>query len=294
MQAIRVVFLGAVDEGKSSLLGRLLVEAKVLKQDELESVRVDSDQLDLSLFTDGLSIERSERKTVDASYRYLRLNETPHIWIDAPGHLEYLPNAIGAATQAQVAVVVISAARAKETTLPTMTCHHLNVIKTLGIEEVLFVVNKMDLVKDDPLPAIQALVTKAIDLSDIRYRYFTVSATDTTKSITPLLEYLRLLSPNKKPFTEVTNQVTVRVMSLVDDLDLNSPNLQFIQVGALGAQGTAFNVKENGILKRYQSAVETLVLSTPLYTTSYKKDTGLGGVLIINENQEIQAIGTVI
>lgn len=140
---------GSVDDGKSTLLGRLLYDAGVLPDDQIEALKRDSqrlhgesNELDFSLLTDGLDVERQQGITIDVAYRYFRSASRSFIVADCPGHEQYTRNMATGASRADLAVVLVDA---RKGVLP-QTRRHTYLCALLGIRKVIFAVNKMDLV----------------------------------------------------------------------------------------------------------------------------------------------------
>jgi sulfate adenylyltransferase large subunit len=145
---LRFATIGSVDDGKSTLIGRLLHDAKGLLQDQLDAVATSSasrghDGLDLSLVTDGLRAEREQGITIDVAYRYFATPRRTFIVGDNPGHAQYTRNMATGASTAEVAVVLVDARNG----LTTQTRRHVTVAALLGIHQFAICVNKMDLVE---------------------------------------------------------------------------------------------------------------------------------------------------
>jgi len=144
---LRIVFAGSVDDGKSTLLGRLFYDADQIYEDQLEALKRASNateeaDLDLSLYTDGLESEREQKITIDVAYRYFNLGKRRLIIADVPGHEQYTRNMVTGASNANVALIL---ADARKGLLP-QSKRHMFIAALLGIPHVLVVVNKMDLV----------------------------------------------------------------------------------------------------------------------------------------------------
>lgn len=153
---VRFVTIGSVDDGKSTLIGRLLHDAHGLYQDQLDAVRrasvrgstrgaESSSEIDFSLFTDGLVAEREQGITIDVAYRYFATDKRKFIIADTPGHVQYTRNMATGASTADVAVILIDA---RLGVLP-QTRRHAHIAALLGIPHVIACVNKMDLVDFD-------------------------------------------------------------------------------------------------------------------------------------------------
>ena len=146
-QLLRFATIGSVDDGKSTLIGRLLYDAKGLFDDQVDAVaattqRRGQEGLDLSLVTDGLRAEREQGITIDVAYRYFATPTRSFIIGDNPGHAEYTRNMATGASTADLAVVLVDA----RTGLLEQTRRHLAVAATIGIRHLVLAVNKMDLV----------------------------------------------------------------------------------------------------------------------------------------------------
>jgi len=141
---------GSVDDGKSTLIGRLLFDTKTILTDTLSQIEKTSQKrgmtaLDLSLITDGLQAEREQGITIDVAYRYFSTGTRKYIIADAPGHEQYTRNMVTAASTAQVAIILIDARKG----ILTQTKRHTFLTKLVGIKHILVAVNKMDLVDYD-------------------------------------------------------------------------------------------------------------------------------------------------
>jgi sulfate adenylyltransferase subunit 1 len=158
---VRFITAGSVDDGKSTLIGRLLYDTKSILVDQLESLsktkhaRVTSSDagVDLALLTDGLEAEREQGITIDVAYRYFSTPKRKFIVADAPGHVQYTRNLVTGASQSDVAVILVDASRVDLTTSPAtllaQTKRHAAIVHLLGLRHVVFAVNKMDLFNFD-------------------------------------------------------------------------------------------------------------------------------------------------
>ncbi|MGE0350972.1 sulfate adenylyltransferase subunit 1 [Hydrogenophaga sp.] len=152
--ALRLITCGSVDDGKSTLIGRLLVDSKAVLQDHLAGVQRQG-QTDLALLTDGLSAEREQGITIDVAYRYFSTEARKFIIGDAPGHEQYTRNMVTAASSADAAVVLVDATKlnwadAALDLLPQTRRHSL-LLKLLRVPSVVFAVNKLDAVDDSAM-----------------------------------------------------------------------------------------------------------------------------------------------
>ena len=147
-ELVRLVIIGSVDDGKSTLIGRLLYETSALYDDQIEQVRRASkngDPIDFSLFTDGLKAEREQGITIDVAYRFFETTLRKFILADTPGHAQYTRNMATGASTADAAVILIDA---RLGVLP-QTRRHAAIAALLGIPRLAVAVNKMDLVGFD-------------------------------------------------------------------------------------------------------------------------------------------------
>ena len=140
---------GSVDDGKSTLIGRLLFESQQLYSDQLAALEADSrkfgtrgDELDYALIMDGLSAEREQGITIDVAYRYFSTSRRKFIVADAPGHEQYTRNMVTGASTADCAVILLDARNG----IVTQTRRHTHLVALLGIRHAVLAVNKMDLV----------------------------------------------------------------------------------------------------------------------------------------------------
>ena len=150
--ALRFLTCGSVDDGKSTLIGRLLVDSRAVLQDQLASVQR-SGQADLALLTDGLQAEREQGITIDVAYRYFNTATRKFVIADAPGHEQYTRNMVTAASSADAAVVLVDATKLRwQDAIPALlpqTRRHALLARLLRVPSIVFAVNKLDAV-DQP------------------------------------------------------------------------------------------------------------------------------------------------
>ena len=144
---LRFLTCGSVDDGKSTLIGRLLFDSKTILADTLSAIEHTSkkrgmDAIDLSLLTDGLQAEREQGITIDVAYRYFTTGTRKYIIADAPGHEQYTRNMVTAASTADLAIILIDARRG----VLTQTRRHSYLTHLVGIPHLIVAINKMDLV----------------------------------------------------------------------------------------------------------------------------------------------------
>ena len=152
--ALKFITCGSVDDGKSTLIGRLLVDTKAVLQDHLAGVQR-SGETDLALLTDGLSAEREQGITIDVAYRYFNTEARKFIIGDAPGHEQYTRNMVTAASSADAAVVLVDAIKLdwKNPSLELLpqTRRHSLLVNLLRVPSIVFAINKLDAVDDAAL-----------------------------------------------------------------------------------------------------------------------------------------------
>ena len=144
---LRFTTAGSVDDGKSTLIGRLLYDSKSIFEDQLEAVESASSQkgidgTDLSLLTDGLKAEREQGITIDVAYRYFATPKRKFIIADTPGHEEYTRNMATGASNSDVGIILVDASKG----ILDQTKRHTFILSLFGIENIIVTINKMDLV----------------------------------------------------------------------------------------------------------------------------------------------------
>jgi len=165
---LRLLTAGSVDDGKSTLIGRLLFDSKKLYDDQLTALERDSkrvgnagDSIDYALLLDGLKAEREEGITIDVAYRYFSTNKRKFIIADTPGHEQYTRNMITGGSTANLAIILIDARKG----VITQTRRHTFLVSLLGIKHIVLAVNKMDLVNFDK-KVFDAIVNDYLMLTD--------------------------------------------------------------------------------------------------------------------------------
>ncbi|AMG30316.1 sulfate adenylyltransferase subunit CysN [Grimontia hollisae] len=174
---LRLLTCGSVDDGKSTLIGRLLFDTKLIFEDHLTSLHKDNarvgnagEALDLALLVDGLQSEREQGITIDVAYRYFSTEKRKFIIADCPGHEQYTRNMATGASNCELAIVMVDARKG----LLTQTRRHSYIVSQLGIRHVVVAVNKMDLVDFDQtvFERIQAdyqTMANQLGIHDVRY-----------------------------------------------------------------------------------------------------------------------------
>ncbi|MEA3123716.1 MAG: sulfate adenylyltransferase subunit 1, partial [Caballeronia sp.] len=153
---LRFITAGSVDDGKSTLIGRLLFDSKAVLSDQLSALsraknkRTVGDEIDLSLLTDGLEAEREQGITIDVAYRYFATAKRKFIIADTPGHEQYTRNMVTGASTAHAAIILVDATRVTlkdgVAQLLPQTVRHSAIVKLLGLQHVIVAINKMDLI----------------------------------------------------------------------------------------------------------------------------------------------------
>src|SRR5210317_1573777 len=175
MELLRFTTAGSVDDGKSTLIGRLLYDSKSIFEDQVEQIEATSkkkglEHVDLSLFTDGLKDEREQGITIDVAYRYFATPKRKFIIADTPGHVQYTRNMVTGASTANLALILVDARKG----VIEQTKRHTFIASLLQIPHVFVCINKMDLVDYD-----QAAYNKVVkeysdfagklDVKDVRF-----------------------------------------------------------------------------------------------------------------------------
>ena len=150
MDLLRFTTAGSVDDGKSTLIGRLLYDSKSVFEDQMEAVEISSRQhgdenVNLALLTDGLRAEREQGITIDVAYRYFATPKRKFIIADTPGHIQYTRNMVTGASTANLAIILVDARNG----VVEQTCRHSFIANLLRIQHIVVCVNKMDLVEFD-------------------------------------------------------------------------------------------------------------------------------------------------
>jgi sulfate adenylyltransferase subunit 1 len=176
-ELLRFITCGSVDDGKSTLIGRLLHDSKMIFEDQLASVAEDSkkvgtqgDEIDLALLVDGLQSEREQGITIDVAYRYFSTEKRKFIIADTPGHEQYTRNMATGASTCDLAIILIDARKGVQ----TQTRRHSFICSLLGIKHIIVAVNKMDLVdySQERYKKIQEeylSLAGSLDIPDIRF-----------------------------------------------------------------------------------------------------------------------------
>ena len=173
---LRFITCGSVDDGKSTLIGRMLYESHMLFDDQLSSLKADSkkvgtqgEEIDFALLVDGLAAEREQGITIDVAYRFFSTDKRKYIVADTPGHEEYTRNMATGASTADVAIILVDA----EQGVLTQTRRHSFIVSMVGVKKVLLAINKLDLVNyseeiyDKIVSDYQEFAQTALDIESI-------------------------------------------------------------------------------------------------------------------------------
>lgn len=186
-EILRFITCGSVDDGKSTLIGRLLYDSKMIFEDQLASIEKDSkksgttgDKIDLALLVDGLASEREQGITIDVAYRFFSTDKRKFIIADTPGHEQYTRNMATGASTADVAIILIDARQG----ILTQTKRHSYIASLLGIKNLIVAINKMDLVdfSQERFESIkkdyQEIIPNLPYSEEINFNYIPISALD--------------------------------------------------------------------------------------------------------------------
>ena len=244
---LRFITCGSVDDGKSTVIGRLLYESKMLFEDQLAAIEADSKKwgtqggdIDFALLVDGLSAEREQGITIDVAYRFFSTDRRKFIVADTPGHEQYTRNMVTGASTADVAVILVDARKG----ILTQTRRHSYLVSLIGIRKVVLAINKMDLVDfseqvfrdiDDAYRAFAAQIGLA-DITSIPLSGLKGDNMTSPSERTPWYH-----GPTLMGFLETTDIEDNRLQSAPFRLPVqwvNRPNLDFRGFCGLVASGT--------------------------------------------------------
>jgi sulfate adenylyltransferase subunit 1 len=222
IELLRFTTAGSVDDGKSTLIGRLLYDSKSIFQDQLDAVETSSknkgfDYVDLSLLTDGLKSEREQGITIDVAYRYFATPKRKFIVADTPGHIQYTRNMVTGASTANLAIILIDARKG----MLEQTHRHSFIASLLRIPHAIVCVNKMDLVNysEDVYNKIVAdfkAFSSRLDISDIQFIPISALAGDNVVNKSENMDWY-------KGSTLMYNLETVHISSDYNHIDCRFP-----------------------------------------------------------------------
>ena len=219
MDLLRFTTAGSVDDGKSTLIGRLLYDSKSIFEDQLESIEKSSElrgygYVNLALLTDGLKAEREQGITIDVAYRYFATPKRKFIIADTPGHIQYTRNMVTGASTANLAIILVDARHG----LVEQTYRHSFIASLLQIRHIIICVNKMDLVNysEDVFKQIKEnyeKFSKKLSVTDIHY--IPISALHGDNVVEK--------SSNMPWYTGLTLMQTLETVQIEKDIDINNP-----------------------------------------------------------------------
>lgn len=214
-EILRFITCGSVDDGKSTLIGRLLYDSKMIFEDQLSSIIKDSkkygttgDKMDLALLVDGLASEREQGITIDVAYRFFATNKRKFIIADTPGHEQYTRNMATGASTADLAVILIDARKG----VLTQTKRHSYITALLGIQNIVVAINKMDLVDfsqkrfNEIMQEYQDIIKYLPHSQNISFQYIPISALDGDNILT---NSQKCSWYNGKPLMEILNTTPI-------------------------------------------------------------------------------------
>ncbi|BCX89828.1 bifunctional enzyme CysN/CysC [Methylomarinovum tepidoasis] len=267
-ELLRFLTCGSVDDGKSTLIGRLLHDTQMIYEDQLKSLKRDSErmgttgeELDLALLVDGLQAEREQGITIDVAYRYFSTDKRKFIIADTPGHEQYTRNMATGASTCELAVILIDARKG----VLTQTRRHSFIVSLLGIKHIVVAVNKMDLMDWDQqvfdrIRTDYLTLAERLELSDVRF--IPVSALKGDNVVNP--------SANMPWYTGPTLLEVLETVEIAKDRNLedfrfpvqyvNRPHLDFrgfsgTLAGGIVRPGDAITVLPSGQTSRVKEIV---------------------------------------
>ena len=273
-EILRFITCGSVDDGKSTLIGRLLYDSKMIFEDQLASIEKDSkksgttgDKIDLALLVDGLASEREQGITIDVAYRFFSTDKRKFIIADTPGHEQYTRNMATGASTADLAIILIDARQG----VLTQTKRHSFIASLLGIKNLIVAINKMDLVdfSQERFEAIkkdyQEIIPNLPHNSDITFSYIPISALDGDNivSISPKCSWYKGL-----PLMGLLDTLPIH-KDANDDFRLpvqyvNRPHLNFRGFSGTIASGKISVGDEITVLPSYKTSVVKSIVSNDI------------------------------
>ena len=284
-QLLRLLTCGNVDDGKSTLIGRLLHDSKMIYEDQLEAIQKDSktqgttgDTVDLALLVDGLQAEREQGITIDVAYRYFSTAKRKFIIADTPGHEQYTRNMVTGASNCDLALVLIDARKGMQ----VQTFRHSYLVSLLGLKHLVVVVNKMDLVdfsepvfnqiREDYLAFAQSLTASTqLKLPELHFIPLSALQGDNVVNASPALNWYQGL-PLMALLESLDVQPPIAAQTLRFPVQyVNRPNLNFrgycgtLAAGKLSV-GDAIKALPSGATSR----VKSLITANKMLTSENK------------------------
>lgn len=290
---VRFMTAGSVDDGKSTLIGRLLLDSRSLMQDQIGALAGEGDDLDLASLTDGLEAERAQGITIDVAYRYFATPRTSFVIADAPGHEQYTRNMVTAASVSDVAVIVVDAVRFDGVALLPQTRRHAAIVALMGLD-VIVAVNKMDLVewskaKFDAICQAFRAATEALGASAIAFVPISAKAGDNVVTrgragwyAGPTLIEVLEATPARASRTEAPLRLPVQLVLRDGDARLYAGRLESgtVRIGDEVAVGvSAFPAKVASISVSGRTAAQAVAGDSVTLTLAEERDLGPGGVI---------------
>ncbi|EAR62439.1 sulfate adenylyltransferase subunit CysN [Neptuniibacter caesariensis] len=234
-ELLRFLTCGSVDDGKSTLIGRLLHDSKMIYEDQLAAIQKDNErvgnageELDLALLVDGLAAEREQGITIDVAYRYFSTSKRKFIIADTPGHEQYTRNMATGASTCDLAIILIDARHGVQ----VQTKRHSFIVSQLGIKHTIVAINKMDLVdfseeRFEEIKADYIEFSKQLDLPDIQFVPISALKGDNVVSLSESMGWYQ-----GEPLMETLETVEIANDQNFDELRfpvqyVNRPNLDF-------------------------------------------------------------------
>jgi bifunctional enzyme CysN/CysC len=267
-ELLRFLTCGSVDDGKSTLIGRLLHDSKMIYEDQLAAIKSENarvgnagEELDLALLVDGLQAEREQGITIDVAYRYFSTAERKFIIADTPGHEQYTRNMATGASTCDLAIILIDARYGVQ----VQTKRHSFIVSLLGLKHTIVAINKMDLVefseaRYEQIKADYLAFTADLDLPDIQFVPLSALKGDNVVNPSEHMPWYKGL-----PLMETLNTVKIARDKNVEDLRfpvqyVNRPNLNFrgycgTLTSGIVKPGDAVTVLPSGKSSRVKSIV---------------------------------------
>lgn len=290
-ELLRLLTCGSVDDGKSTLIGRLLHDSQMIYEDQLEAIKKDSvksgtneGEIDLALLVDGLQAEREQGITIDVAYRYFSTSKRKFIIADTPGHEQYTRNMATGASTADLAIILIDARHG----VLTQTKRHSFIASLLGIKHVVVAINKMDIVdyseeRYNEIKADYLAFSEQLNLEDIRFVPLSALKGTNVVSNSELTPWF-----TGQPLMDILETVAVANDKNFEDFRLpiqyvNRPNLNFRGFCGTIASGT---IKPNDQIVALPSGKTSTVKSIVTYEGDL--DEGFAGQAVtLTLNDEI-------
>lgn len=287
---LKFITCGSVDDGKSTLIGHMLYDAKLIFTDQENALKLDSkvgsagDKIDYSLLLDGLSAEREQGITIDVAYRYFNTEKRSFIVADTPGHEEYTRNMAVGASFADLSIILVDASKG----ILTQTRRHVRICVLMGIQHFVFAINKMDLMGYQ-LEVFQKIAQDIQDLmGDIPYKSITIIPVSATEGDNVSKKSPHMLWYTGQTLLEYLEEVEVSKAESSSDFVLpvqrvSRPNLHFRGFQGQIASGSLKTGEEITILPSGEKAkVEEL------YSTHEKvEEISVGEAVTITLDKEV-------